>query len=128
VDAGALSRAEKVMTRRTIALAAAAAALACGDGGDGGPGGADTVTAGCETAANLCIDRTGPTAQVQTEMQLCVAPLSTPVASCPTAGRLGGCKQMQGTMAEITWFYPPTWTAQSAAATCDPPDVWLPAP
>src|SRR5512138_3938401 len=111
--------------KRVWMVFAAAAALACG-GGDDAPA-TQTVTAGCQLPVGLCIGRTGPTAQVQAEMELCVAP-STPVASCPTANLLGGCRQVDGAIVEITWFYSPGWTLQGAQSTCTAPDAWVSAP
>lgn len=115
------------MTRR-MWIPLAAAALAC-SGGDGGSGpGVQTVTAGCDTTIGLCIGRTGPAALVDAEMALCTAP-AVPLASCPTAGCLGGCREIQGELVEINWFYSsPQWTLQSAQATCAAPDVWIACP
>ncbi len=110
------------MTGR-VWLVAVAAVLGCSGGGDSA---AQTISAGCDAGAGLCIGRTGPADQVNAEMALCVSP-SVPVASCPTAGCLGGCKQVQGELVEITWFYAP-WTLVAAQATCDAPDVWVAAP
>jgi hypothetical protein len=112
------------MRKRVFLAVATAATLACGGGDDPAPA---TVTAACATAADLCIGRTGPAAQVEAEMTLCVAPHTTRIESCPP-GSVGGCRQMDGQVEETTWFYAPTWNAQTAQATCDPPDVWVTGP
>jgi hypothetical protein len=116
------------MTRR-IWIPLCAAALACSGGGAGGGGpGSATVTAGCDTTIGICIGRTGPAVLVGAEMAICTAP-AVPLASCPTAGCLGGCKQVDGELVEVNWFYTsPQWTLQSARATCGAPDVWIACP